>query len=50
LYNIGGAVDVANREILVELAAGDSLTVDFTGTGSAQIRAVFCVSSLVIIK
>ena len=48
VYNVGTAVDVASREILLSLASGDTMTVEFAGTGPGQLSAVFCVSSLVI--
>ena len=50
VYNVGAAVDVANREILLSLDRGDSLAVEFGGTGVGQLRAVFCLSSLVILQ
>ena len=50
VYNSGAAVDVANREILLSLARGDSLAVEFAGAGAGQLRAVFCLSSLVIFQ
>lgn len=50
VYNVGAAVDLANREVLLSLARGDSLALEFEGTGAGQLRAVFCLSSLLIFQ